>query len=181
MSTWHFVCHHVIFLSRELLQRTIRTWPNLRLRLMGTALQTPYRRYTPSLNKLKYKNYQDHGLGNGIQTANNAPILYSINNDIRNRHRDYTTAKIRQKSTKGRGNLTKAPVRHTLQPLCDLSATKIHNDRRGRRGVATRSCSWSATGRRLIGDWLPTDRRPRGDLFATWCNCTPTGRGPVPD
>ena len=75
----------------------------------------------------------------------------------------------------------KAQVRHALQPLCDLSATKIQNDRRGRRGVATRFCSWSPTRRRLIGDWLPTDRRPCGDLFATWCNWSPTGRGPVPD
>ena len=32
----------------------------------------------------------------------------------------------------------KASVRNTLQPLCDLSATKIHNDRRCRRGVTTR-------------------------------------------
>ena len=31
MSTWHFVRHHVIFVSRDLLQWTIRTWPNLRL------------------------------------------------------------------------------------------------------------------------------------------------------
>ena len=52
----------------------------------------------------------------------------------------------------------KASVVHALQSLCDLSATKIYNDRRGRRGVATRFGSWSATRRRLIGDWLPTDR-----------------------
>ena len=30
-------------------------------------------------------------------------------------------------------SITKAPVRHKLQPLCDLSATKIQNDRRGCR------------------------------------------------
>ena len=58
-------------------------------------------------------------------------------------------------------------VRHTLQPLCDLSATKIHNDRRGRRGVATRFCSWSATRRRLVGDWSATDRGLVGDWSAT--------------
>ena len=66
----------------------------------------------------------------------------------------------------------KASVRHLLQPLCDLSASKIAE-------VAEESqlgfCSWSATGRWLIGDWLPTDQRPRGDLFATWCNWLPTG------
>ena len=49
----------------------------------------------------------------------------------------------------------KASVVHALQSLYDLSATKIYNDH---RGVATRFGSWSATRRRLIGDWLPTDR-----------------------
>ena len=31
MSTWHFVRNHWFFVSRDLLQRTFRTWPNLRL------------------------------------------------------------------------------------------------------------------------------------------------------
>ena len=82
-------------------------------------------------------------------------------------------------------NICLASVRHTLQPLCNLSATKIHNDR---RGVATRYAvgrrlvgDWSATNRGLVADWSATGRRPRGDLFATWCNWSPTGRGPVPD
>ena len=47
----------------------------------------------------------------------------------------------------------------------------------GRRLVG----DWSATNRRLVADWSATGRRPRGDLFATWCNWSPTGRGPVPD
>ena len=77
--------------------------------------------------------------------------------------------------------LFKASVRHTLQPLCDLSATKIHNDRRGRRGVATMFCSRSAPDRGLVADWSATGRRPHRDLFATWCDWLPTGRGLVPD
>ena len=40
---------------------------------------------------------------------------------------------------------------------------------------------WSATNRGLVADWSATGRRPRGDLFATWCNWSPTGRGLVPD
>ena len=40
---------------------------------------------------------------------------------------------------------------------------------------------WSPTNRRLVADWSATGRRPRGDLFATWWNWSPTGRGPVPD
>ena len=40
---------------------------------------------------------------------------------------------------------------------------------------------WSATNRGLAADWSATGRRPRGDLFATWCNWSPTGRGLVPD
>ena len=63
--------------------------------------------------------------------------------------------------------LVKAQVRHTLQPLCDLSATKIQNDRRGRRGVATRFCSWSPTRRRLVGDLSGTGCRLIGDWSAT--------------
>ena len=47
----------------------------------------------------------------------------------------------------------------------------------GRRLVGDRS----PTNRRLVADWSATGRRPRGDLFATWCNWSPTGRGPVPD
>ena len=74
-----------------------------------------------------------------------------------------------------------ALVRHTLQPLCDLSATKIQNDRGGRRGVATRFCCWSATRRRLIRDWLPTDRRLVGDLVGTSLRLDATGRRPVGD
>ena len=66
--------------------------------------------------------------------------------------------------------LFKALVRHTLQLLCDLSATKIHNDHKGRRGVATRFCSWSATDRGLVANLSATGRRPRWDLFASWCN-----------
>ena len=77
--------------------------------------------------------------------------------------------------------VAKAPVRHTLRPLCDLSATIIQNDRRGRKGVATRFCSWSATGRRLIGDRLPTDRRLVGDLVGTSLRLDATGRRPVGD
>ena len=77
--------------------------------------------------------------------------------------------------------LHKALVRHTLQPLCDLSANKIHNDRRGRKGVAARFCSWSATGRRLIGDWSPTDRRLVGDLVGTSMRLDATSRRPVGD
>ena len=77
----------------------------------------------------------------------------------------------------------KASVRHTLQPLCDLSATKIQNECRGRREVATRFCSWSATGWRLIGDWLqlPTDQRLVGDLVGTSLRLDATGRRPVGD
>ena len=40
---------------------------------------------------------------------------------------------------------------------------------------------WSATNWGLVADWSATGRRPRGDLFATCCNWSPTGRGPVPD
>ena len=47
----------------------------------------------------------------------------------------------------------------------------------GRRLVG----DWSPTNRRLVADWSATGRRHRGDLFATWCNWSPTGRGPVPD
>ena len=47
----------------------------------------------------------------------------------------------------------------------------------GRRLVG----DWSATNRGQVADWSATGRRPRGDLFATWCNWSPTGRGPVPD
>ena len=47
----------------------------------------------------------------------------------------------------------------------------------GRRLVG----DWSATNRGLVADWSASGRRPRGDLFATWCNWSPTGRGPVPD
>ena len=74
----------------------------------------------------------------------------------------------------------------SIKPQSDIhynrSATsprpKIHNDRRGRRGVATRFCSWSATGRRLIGDWLPTDRRLVGDLVGTSLRLDATSRRP---
>ena len=57
----------------------------------------------------------------------------------------------------------------------------IHDDRRGRRGVATRFCSWSATRRRLIGDWFPIDRRLVGDLVGTSLRLDATGRRPVGD
>ena len=36
----------------------------------------------------------------------------------------------------------------------------------GRRLVG----DWSATDRGLVAEWSATGRRPRGDLFATWCN-----------
>ena len=75
----------------------------------------------------------------------------------------------------------KPDVRPTLQPLCDLSETKIYNDRRGRRGVETSFCSWSATCRPLIGDWLPTDRRLVGNLVGTSLRLDATGRRPVGD
>ena len=75
----------------------------------------------------------------------------------------------------------KAQVRHTLQPLCDLSVTKIQNDRRGRRGVATRFCSWSATNRGLVADWSATGRRLVGDLVGTSLRLDATGRRPVGD
>ena len=55
----------------------------------------------------------------------------------------------------------------SLSHTYTATATKIQNDRRGRRGVATRFCSWLATNRRLVADWSTTGRRPRGDLFAT--------------
>ena len=56
----------------------------------------------------------------------------------------------------------KASVTHTLQPLCDLFAIKFHNDPRE-----------VGFGQQLIRDWLLSDRRPRGDLFATCCKWSP--------
>ena len=76
-------------------------------------------------------------------------------------------------------NTCKASVTHTLQPLCDLSATTIHNDCRCRRGVVTRFCSWSATRLQLIWEWLTTDRRLVGDLVGTFLRLHATGRQPV--
>ena len=40
---------------------------------------------------------------------------------------------------------------------------------------------WSATNRGLVVDWSATSRRPRGDLFATCCNWSPTGPRLVAD
>ena len=74
-----------------------------------------------------------------------------------------------------------ASVTQTRQSLCDLSAIKSHNDLRGRRGFATRFCSWSATGRRLIMYWLPTDRGLVGDLLGSSLRLDATGRRPVRD
>ena len=66
-----------------------------------------------------------------------------------------------------------ASVSHTLQPLWDLSASKIHNDR---RGVATRFYSWSATGCRLIRVWSATSWRPLCDLMQLVGDRSPTNR-----
>ena len=40
---------------------------------------------------------------------------------------------------------------------------------------------WPATNRGLVDDWSATGRRPRGDLFATWCNWSLTGPRLVAD
>ena len=51
---------------------------------------------------------------------------------------------------------------------CNPSATyptKIHNDRRGRRGVATRFCSLSATDWGLVAEWSATSWGPLCDLM----------------
>ena len=78
-------------------------------------------------------------------------------------------------------SLSKASVRHTLQPLCDLSATKIQNDRRGRRGVATRFCSCSATDRGLVADWSATSWGPLCDLMQLVADRSGTGPRLVAD
>ena len=82
---------------------------------------------------------------NSSRCGNGLSILWKVSICIRNEYKQYLTALLNRSEHK-------APVRHTLQPLCDLSATKIQNDRRDRRGVATRFCSWSPTRRRLVGD-----------------------------
>ena len=64
---------------------------------------------------------------------------------------------------------------------CNRSATSPRPKFKTIAEVAEESQLGFAVGRRLIGDWLPTDRRPRGDLFATWCNWSPTSRRSVAD
>ena len=64
---------------------------------------------------------------------------------------------------------------------CNRSATSPRPKFKTIAEVAEESQLGFAVGRRLIGDWLPTDRRLVGDLVGTSLRLDATGRRPVGD